>query len=711
MPVALVPDNGCRGVDAFASRQKNVIAGAAASGDCLGCLVYEWGSPKNPLFHTLVPWASKLQAIPGEGAADVLARISPQTRSFAFHLNLTDSSRIPIGRAELVASLVARGCRVLNASPSDIGKRTLQRTCVALGLGSAVANEEGDDQELVIVKTDQNFGGHGDRRLHPSIRDALGIRAPSMMVRRSKDYRILRRREVPSGVWFDPSLVVERFIVNDRQEKVRAYVAGEHLVISIISSPDAIKKFRNDLIRQNVLVTRGELSESGLLGSHESARAALQKLIEGLQLDFGAIDVVEDNEFNAWVVDVNVTPVWRDLDAEMRPFLREGIEAIVGARVPGADKLGSFVNSIWSRRSELVRQAPHPVESSRRRSVSRRSRGASNESVQLIAPAQRYEAATDVAVIMAFFNPEGFRSKIRNFELCAAVLDRSGVPWACVECASGGTPHTLAQRREIVRVRCPSPLWQKERLLNMLVRRLPERFTKVAWLDADVFFANPRWIVQTSEALEQYRVLQPFDMAVRLPPRVHEFNGLGSKIEAIAAVSARQPDAILTGDFGLHGHSGFAWAAHREMVEQYGLYDAAIIGGGDHLMAHAFLGDWDSACVDVTVGTRGHPFQNHFERWASAVYPSVRAQVGCVSGAVLHLWHGEILRRGYATRHEGVLTADFDPNVDIRVSDVGCWEWSTDKPGLHEHVANYFRSRREDADTPVAQMRHEQVRL
>ena len=59
-------------------------------------------------------------------------------------------------------------------------------------------------------------------------------------------------------------------------------------------------------------------------------------------------------------------------------------------------------------------------------------------------------------------------------------------------------------------------MWQKERLLNLVFAQLPERCTKVEWLDADVLFESAAWAVDTSRALDAHPVVQPFDTAVRL---------------------------------------------------------------------------------------------------------------------------------------------------------------------------------------------------
>ena len=39
--------------------------------------------------------------------------------------------------------------------------------------------------------------------------------------------------------------------------------------------------------------------------------------------------------------------------------------------------------------------------------------------------------------------------------------------------------------------------------------------------------------------------------------------------------------------FDIHGHTGFAWGARREVLDQVPLFDRAIVGTADHIIAHA----------------------------------------------------------------------------------------------------------------------------
>jgi hypothetical protein len=315
----------------------------------------------------------------------------------------------------------------------------------------------------------------------------------------------------------------------------------------------------------------------------------------------------------------------------------------------------------------------------------------------VIRPADRYAATAELWVVTAYFNPAGFHSRRRNHDLFQERIEAAGIPLVTVECALGDRPFELPPGPGVRRVRGRDVMWQKERLLNLAIADLPDTCRKVAWLDADVLFENPDWAALAAARLDEFPVVQLFDRAVRLPREAVADNGHGDSYPGFAAVYARQPQRLLAGDFARHGHTGFAWAARREVLGERGLYDACIAGSGDHMMAHAFCGDWASDCVDRIIGVANR-HRGYFIDWCKAVYPRVRARVGFVPGALLHLWHGEVGDRRYVDRNRELAGFGFDPAGDVRVGADGCWEWASRKPDLHRWAAGYFARRREDGD-------------
>ncbi len=310
---------------------------------------------------------------------------------------------------------------------------------------------------------------------------------------------------------------------------------------------------------------------------------------------------------------------------------------------------------------------------------------------ETVSAADRYIGTDDLCVISCFFNPCAYRSRVDNFMKFADSLSKSErVHWRSIECAFGNSNHMLPPCDYILRVRSNSILWQKERLLNRLVSSLPQKFKKVAWVDADVLFSNPYWIVDASSALEESPVVQLFTSLARVDDRIgHSEVDI---LESFASLYRKNPDGALGPTYFQHGHTGLAWAGRREWIERYGLYDCCLSGTGDHLMAHAFIGDWQPECIGIGQG----PAYLHFVEWCKRVYPSLRARLGVVAGQAISLWHGPESARDYYGAVCAIRDFGFDPMNDLGINNDGCWEWATDKPDLHWWACNYFSRRRED---------------
>jgi hypothetical protein len=139
--------------------------------------------------------------------------------------------------------------------------------------------------------------------------------------------------------------------------------------------------------------------------------------------------------------------------------------------------------------------------------------------------------------------------------------------------------------------------------------------------------------------------------------------------------------------------AGFAWVLRRQLLDRHGLYDGCITGGGDTALACAAWGVLD-AVVDR------HAMNAHQERyyreWAQPFSDEVRGSVGCLDGDLFHLWHGNLAHRQASDRHLTLRPFAFDPVRDIEHDESGCWRWSSDKPGLHASMREYFAARKED---------------
>lgn len=295
--------------------------------------------------------------------------------------------------------------------------------------------------------------------------------------------------------------------------------------------------------------------------------------------------------------------------------------------------------------------------------------------------------------ITCFFNPSGSRRRIENYRCFRASLP---VPLATIELGFGGDWHLTSQDAELyVPIGDGDVLWQKERLLNLLLPRLPAQCRHVAWLDADVLLADRDWPRRAIEALAKAPLAQLFSALHYLDREGSQREGTGMKVASIVAEvqggrSATEVMERVTDRSGGAPAAGMAWAARRELLERHGFFDASVIGGGDTALACAAYGV-------AQVAARLHhmsPVQAaRYAAWAKAFQRDVDGQVGLVDGEILHLWHGELAARDAAGRHVALATHGFDPGVDLVSGSQGAWRWASAKPALHALLRDYFAMR------------------
>lgn len=97
----------------------------------------------------------------------------------------------------------------------------------------------------------------------------------------------------------------------------------------------------------------------------------------------------------------------------------------------------------------------------------------------------------------------------------------------------------------------------------------------------------------------------------------NEYAKSGWLRRSFAAMLQSDAGALSSGDRSRHGETGLAWAAQRRMLP-HGLYEASIVGGGDHVMAHGMCGEWSSLCIDRLFG-RNSAYRRHADEWGRGV--------------------------------------------------------------------------------------------
>lgn len=308
----------------------------------------------------------------------------------------------------------------------------------------------------------------------------------------------------------------------------------------------------------------------------------------------------------------------------------------------------------------------------------------------------KYKTHSEAAIISCFFNPQKSPYRAKAFEIFYDSIKH--LNHLIVECIIGDDDAQLPNNGHVLQIYTRDLLWHKESLLNKAIEKLSPNIKYVFWVDADVIFTNLNWLVQGVEQLQSKTIIQPFEYCVHLDkdelkPSFNLQDVIGKdnlpncrNSKVWRSFSANFVDTLLWQDpaYDIHGHVGFAWGARREIVTSVPLYDRALIGGADHIIAHAAAGQIVHPCIAKSFTDN----LQEVEAWSRRFYASTEGKIGYVSGNLYHIWHGDISKREYLPRIQ-----NFTPlsrNITQR-----------DRNGLHQsnddaandYMRDYFRRR------------------
>lgn len=196
-------------------------------------------------------------------------------------------------------------------------------------------------------------------------------------------------------------------------------------------------------------------------------------------------------------------------------------------------------------------------------------------------------------------------------------------------------------------------LFNKENLINIAVSKLlPVNWKYMAWIDADIEFINPKWSMEAITKLKTCDVLQLFSIN-----RYLDSNGLPN-VYFHSAIKVKN-DVHLK-NHKEYAHPGFAWAMTRKTYTKLrGLFEFAIVGGGDNIMCHSFLGI--KSHMKKLYGKNKkfmEAIESYFEK-------AKGLRVEFLDTVIQHHYHGTRKNRMYTDRTAILIDSNYSPQDDL----------------------------------------------
>ncbi len=283
---------------------------------------------------------------------------------------------------------------------------------------------------------------------------------------------------------------------------------------------------------------------------------------------------------------------------------------------------------------------------------------------------------TDMAVCLAFFSPSLSKNLLNNYNTIISKLSQANIPNFTIELSYN---NKFIIENSFVKVISKSVMFHKENLWNVLANKIPSKFRKLIFLDADIVFTNPNWYEETSNRLEEFDVIQPFEYAI--------WQGKYGNLEMSNPCSAQFIGLNDKLDFS-KCHPGFAWAMNRTIFSDMGgFFENQVLGAGDALFAMALNKN------KLSVGDYGYHSSliNNYNKYLENV-SNLDVSVDYLEYCnAIHLYHGSIDNRNYENKK-------YPKNIQLIKRKDGILEWNSNNIKENNRIMqNYFNSRKEDS--------------
>lgn len=333
--------------------------------------------------------------------------------------------------------------------------------------------------------------------------------------------------------------------------------------------------------------------------------------------------------------------------------------------------------------------------------------------------------ASDLHVVGVYSNPNRYKVRPALLRAWLPKVRESGASVTVVEYAFGDRTYEFTQAEmpdvNLIQIRGGQEIWLQYALYNYGIAHLPDSARYICVQDTDVEHVRKDWALETIHMLQHYKVGQTWGSSVDINPSFdahpNEWNNWTDRSFCAAwlvgdidlGIGPYIPDfsraMLQPKDKDWRSHTGYSWAFRREVLTGLGRLPDWLIGGSsDWHMASGFSGRLRQMCeTELAKGGAEKYSQGYYEKliaFSKLCDQHVGMDIGCVSGLVLHSFHGSKKKRFYGGREAILTEAHFDPYRDIAYDARGMPYICGNNSALREGLRRYGRARDEDSIEP-----------
>lgn len=299
----------------------------------------------------------------------------------------------------------------------------------------------------------------------------------------------------------------------------------------------------------------------------------------------------------------------------------------------------------------------------------------------------------DTCVAIAFARPVEFNSPVRNVKLVLEDLKKANIPVFTIELLFDNQTNIIPNPTKTVRAN--TRIVSKENLWNLLEKEIPEQYSKIIFLDADIRFTNPNWFNESAVLLDKNFLIQPhsevyFNLNIDSDYSSPDMEKIIFYSTAKSSIAKGIKERTLK--YSIHDSwVGFSIGVTRKFYKDIrGFYDKGIMGQGDTLFWNCFIPTYVQSEEIIQTENKLYSYYLYHKKNVQWIYDKIDYVKDCIA---CHLFHGTKQNRDYDNRckkqpNEKYLSYNKDGVIELNEPKL-----------LKEHFKN-FKKREEDEECP-----------
>lgn len=285
----------------------------------------------------------------------------------------------------------------------------------------------------------------------------------------------------------------------------------------------------------------------------------------------------------------------------------------------------------------------------------------------------------NMAVLTCHFNWCGYNTPVKNLNAFINRMAIDGIPVYGVELSLTDKFVTTDRPNWYqIKVTKENVCFQKEACINLLEKRIPDKYTKIAWIDADLTFTNKNWYQDACKKLDTYKLVQLYESGI-------DTDKTGKLLEHTNGIVFAGGPRV---ELGYFGYPGGAIAARRDFFKECGLYSHSFMGSGDSILMYTMYD------VPMLRHIPDGKYEKYLE-WKGKLKKYIQKEdISYIEGSFIHDWHGDKNDRSYIERNAIISKVDVDKSVEL--DENGLLRLTNVPDGIYSDIFSYFKSRKED---------------